>query len=55
MLVTALAHESWFGSKWERSVPLSWDVNRGLAIQELQASFLDLVLLFAKCSRFTGR
>lgn len=35
MLLTALAHKPWFGSEWERSVPLSWDVNRSLALQQL--------------------
>ena len=48
VLLAALAHESRFGLKWQRSVPLSWDVNGGLAIQELEASFLDLLLFFAK-------
>lgn len=55
MLLAALAHKSRFGLKWERSVPLSWDVNEGLAVQELEASFLDLLLLFAKYSLFTER
>lgn len=48
ILLTALARKSGFGLKWEKSVPLSWDVNGGLAIQELEASFLGLLLLFAK-------
>lgn len=55
VLLAALAHESMFGLKCERSVPLSWDVNRGLAIQDVEASFLDLLPLFAKYSLFTGR
>lgn len=55
VLLAALAQQSWFGLKWERSVPLGWGVNGGLAIQELKASFLDLLLLFAKYSLFTGR
>lgn len=55
MLLAALAHKSRFGLKRERSVPLSWDVNEGLAVQELEASFLDLLLLFAKYSLFTER
>lgn len=35
MLLAALAHKSRFGLKWEKSFPLSMDVNGGLDLQEL--------------------
>lgn len=55
LLSSSLAHKSQLGLRWEQFALLRRDVNGGLDIQELEASSLDLLLMFDKCFLFTGR